>query len=458
MFSTDVDHTFLQQMSIVISVQDQAAAQSSLTKPDVIPDKKVDESSVDDIVIKQQEATVTHPISDFQRQISPLSDDSKSTKDKEEEKMTKCERTLSQTCTQLTSDKADQSCSTAFEDQQRTKNNLQSDLVRNQKVSPPAPCSECMGNSKDDKVESVTEEPAKKRKRMGMCGLTEKERSHFLQISRNVNGQNSRLKVERQIAINKAEIESSLLQSSLLPTPVAVIADPREEEVLHSSQDNATDRPKTAIHMPEEGSVLAPDPTLSNSNPPVMEKEYCLENPNPQEVDCGSSRLTSCDVEVQYVAITPDEKMQDVCGDAVDCEEDKADALSVRTQEGDCSAKLCEAAPSGVSETNDMPGHDNQHCSGAVNTEHPSTMSPDDFLGSGCFDFVSDSQLYNIQLIEEQEIKEKVVEPSGREEDASVLICGLIKELSFLNRTVMAARREIEHLRRGSKKSRNLAR
>ncbi|XP_019744703.1 uncharacterized protein LOC109527306 isoform X3 [Hippocampus comes] len=400
MFSTDVDHTFLQQMSIVISVQDQAAAQSSLTKPDVIPDKKVDESSVDDIVIKQQEATVTHPISDFQRQISPLSDDSKSTKDKEEEKMTKCERTLSQTCTQLTSDKADQSCSTAFEDQQRTKNNLQSDLVRNQKVSPPAPCSECMGNSKDDKVESVTEEPAKKRKRM----------------------------------------------------------DPREEEVLHSSQDNATDRPKTAIHMPEEGSVLAPDPTLSNSNPPVMEKEYCLENPNPQEVDCGSSRLTSCDVEVQYVAITPDEKMQDVCGDAVDCEEDKADALSVRTQEGDCSAKLCEAAPSGVSETNDMPGHDNQHCSGAVNTEHPSTMSPDDFLGSGCFDFVSDSQLYNIQLIEEQEIKEKVVEPSGREEDASVLICGLIKELSFLNRTVMAARREIEHLRRGSKKSRNLAR
>lgn len=230
------------QMSIVISVQDQAAAQSSLTKPDVIPDKKVDKSSVNDIVIKQQEATVTHPSSDFQRQISPLSDDSKSTKDKEEKKMMKCERTLSQTFTQLTSDKADQSCSTALEDQQRTKNNLQSDLVRNQKVSLPAPSSECMGNSKDDKVEAVTEEPAKKRKRMGMCGLTEKERSHFLQISRNVNGQNSRLKVEGQIAINKAEIESSLLQSSLLPIPVAVIADPSEEEVLHSSQDSAAYR------------------------------------------------------------------------------------------------------------------------------------------------------------------------------------------------------------------------
>ncbi|XP_051939285.1 uncharacterized protein LOC127612598 isoform X2 [Hippocampus zosterae] len=435
-------------MSIVISVQEQAAAQSSLTKPDVIPDEKVDESSVNDIVIKQQEATTPHPISDFQRQMSPLSDDSNSTKDKEEEKMS---QTLSQTCTQLTSDKADQSCSTALEDQQRTKNNLQSDLVRNQKVSPPAPSSECMGNSKDDKVEAVTEEPAKKRKRMGMCGLTEKERSHFLQISRNVNGQNSRLKVERQIAFNNADTESSLLQSSLLPTSVAVITDPREEEVLHSSQDSAADRPKTAIDIPEEGSVLAPDP-------PVKEKEYCLENPNPQEVDCGSSSVTSCDVEVQYVAITTDEKMQDVCGDAVDCDEDKADALSVRTQEGDCSAKLCEAAPSGVQETNDMPGHDNQHCSGAVKTEHPSTMSPTDFLGSGCFDFISDSQLYNIQLIEEQEIKERVAEPCGREEDASVLICGLIKELSFLNRTVMAAHREIENLRRGSKKTRNLPR
>ncbi|XP_077426751.1 uncharacterized protein LOC144055034 [Vanacampus margaritifer] len=452
--SADVDHTFQQQVSVIISVKDQAAAQSSLNKPDVISDKKVDESTVNDAVKKQQEATVTHPISHPQLEICPIRDDSKSRKDKEDKMTKKCEQTLTRACTDqhkgfpLTSEEADQSCSASLEDQQRTKNDFQCELVRNQKASQGGPINESMGYSKDDKAEAVAGEPAKKRKRLGMCGLTEKEQSHFLQISKNVN---SRQKVEEQLSTNEVDIKSSLLTPSLLPTPVANIAEPREEKVLHSSHDSAADRPETEVHIPDAPSdgcisvcmpslwdkshaheeVLTLDPIIdTKSDPPAMEKEYHLENPNPKEVDCGSSSTTSSNVEVQCVAITTDEKRHDICGDA-----------------------------SGGSEINGMPGHDDDPSSGAVNTEHPRTMNPTGFLRSGCFDFVTDSQLNNIELIEEEAIKEKVVQPfAGHEKDASALICGLIKELSFLNRSVMAAHREIENIRRGSKNSRSLPR
>ncbi|XP_041696940.2 RNA-binding protein 25 isoform X2 [Coregonus clupeaformis] len=59
-------------------------------------------------------------------------------------------------------------------------------------------------------------------------------------------------------------------------------------------------------------------------------------------------------------------------------------------------------------------------------------------------DYVSDSQLNTITLTEEEE----------GEEDATELVCGLIRELSSLNRVVMATHRELETLRRGNKTAR----
>ncbi|XP_061536182.1 uncharacterized protein LOC133404374 [Phycodurus eques] len=487
--STDVDHTFQQQsplqVSVIISVQDQTTAQSSLIKPEVIPDKKGEESTDNEAVKEQQEATVTHPISDPQLERSPVRDDSKS---KEEEEMTeKYDRALSQTCTDqhqvflLTPEEARQSGSTALEDHQRTKNDLQCDLVRNQKVNQGIPSDESMGDSTEHKTEAMTGEPVKKRKRMGMCGLTEKERSHFLQISKSVNGQTGREKIERQMSNNKADIESSILPPSLLPTPMAGIAGPGEEEVFHSSHEKPVDRPETEVRIPAtpsdgsdivckqsclygkshdhgEGPVPAPDQTIdTNSDPLAMEEEHHFENPNPQEVDCGSSSITFSNLEVHCVAIKIDKKIHDICSDSVDCDEDKANESSANAQQGDGFVKLCEDVTSGDSEKNDMPGDNDEPNPGAVITEYPQTMNTTDLHGSGCFDFVSDSQLNNI-TIEDQAKKDKLVKPSRREEDASGLMCGLIKELSFLNRTVMAAHREIENMRRGSKNSRNLPR
>ncbi|XP_031677853.1 uncharacterized protein si:ch211-286b5.2 isoform X1 [Oncorhynchus kisutch] len=61
-------------------------------------------------------------------------------------------------------------------------------------------------------------------------------------------------------------------------------------------------------------------------------------------------------------------------------------------------------------------------------------------------DDLSDSQLNTITLTEKEE-----EEKEEGHEDATELVCGLIRELSYLNRVVMATHRELESLRRGNK-------
>nr|XP_023696783.1 uncharacterized protein LOC111858863 isoform X1 [Paramormyrops kingsleyae] len=58
--------------------------------------------------------------------------------------------------------------------------------------------------------------------------------------------------------------------------------------------------------------------------------------------------------------------------------------------------------------------------------------------------FLSDSQLNSVALGELERDQ-----PTGKQEDATHLLCGLVTELSTLNRMVMAAHRELESLRRG---------
>ncbi|XP_048103922.1 cyclic nucleotide-gated cation channel beta-1 isoform X1 [Alosa alosa] len=63
---------------------------------------------------------------------------------------------------------------------------------------------------------------------------------------------------------------------------------------------------------------------------------------------------------------------------------------------------------------------------------------------------VSDSQLNDITLNMEME-DQHVPESSRSHKDATELVCGLIRELSSLNRTIMAAHRELESFRRGNR-------
>ncbi|CAL1601889.1 unnamed protein product [Knipowitschia caucasica] len=67
---------------------------------------------------------------------------------------------------------------------------------------------------------------------------------------------------------------------------------------------------------------------------------------------------------------------------------------------------------------------------------------------------VSDSQLNTIDMTVQAEADGSEVSPGGYE-DVTYLVGGLIKELSFLNRTVMATHRELENLHRRGKNTRN---
>ncbi|KAM9769792.1 uncharacterized protein ACNS7B_005779 [Menidia menidia] len=89
-------------------------------------------------------------------------------------------------------------------------------------------------------------------------------------------------------------------------------------------------------------------------------------------------------------------------------------------------------------------------------SEEPAlTGNQDDSHGPGWLDYVSDSQLNTIDLNEQEVVQKQEAAASHQGlEDASELICGLIRELSSLNRTVMVAHRELENLRRTSKASR----
>ncbi|XP_023131026.2 uncharacterized protein si:ch211-286b5.2 [Amphiprion ocellaris] len=120
------------------------------------------------------------------------------------------------------------------------------------------------------------------------------------------------------------------------------------------------------------------------------------------------------------------------------------------------SVELCEAAvtPS-VSERKDNCDPDDELSAGSSTMNAENTQTRDTGSPSGCLDYVSDSQLNTIILIEEKMMEKEQSDSSNSHEDASDLISGLIRELSSLNQTVMAAHRELENLRRGSKNSRS---
>ncbi|XP_077575319.1 uncharacterized protein LOC144198271 isoform X2 [Stigmatopora nigra] len=417
-------------------VQIQEVSDSSLTKLDVIPDQNSEESNVNEVVNEQEEATVSQPISDSQLERSPLRDESKNGKDDEEQKMSgEQDTTESQTSTDqhnvilLAFEEAGP---TAREDKNMTKDDFQSDFKRNQKVVALGNAS--MGDTQEDKA-AVAREICKKRKRMGTYGLTVKERSHFLQMSKRANGQVFE-KFEMQISIHNILSESPFSPPSMLPTSFAGNREVKQEEVLLPSHAN-TVRPETKVQ------ILA---TLSDGRGPMhkpicqiaMEEKHHLKNTSPLKVDSGSPSLTPVDLEVQCVAMTIDKKIYSIC-----------DTSSASTKKEN-AVKLCEAAvaPSGGSERKPALDGDFHPC--AVKTDHSQSMDSTDF--------VSDSKLNKLPIREDQAIKKKTANPLSHDEDGSVLVCGLIKELSYLNRTVMAAHREIENMRRASKNSRNLPR
>lgn len=120
----------------------------------------------------------------------------------------------------------DQSCATAL----NAKEN--SDVERNQQTGPEEPVNVCTEDVNELIKEATAGLPAKKKRRMGMCGLTEKERCHFLLAQKHENGQNRKDKVEKHICDSTAEPAAVGNNSSPSPSsPPSIAADRQNVEL-----------------------------------------------------------------------------------------------------------------------------------------------------------------------------------------------------------------------------------
>ncbi|KAM7008938.1 uncharacterized protein LKV04_000994 [Tautogolabrus adspersus] len=359
--------------------------------------------------------------------------------------------------------------------------------------------------------------PAKKKRRMGTCGLTEKERSHFLQTQKRENGQKEPERVETQIDNNTAdlvaqeEILSTHVLLSSISIPVGSESEQNEAAIkLQSPNCEGDKRADADVYVADttsDGSITVNEPGCSEKScgaeggtepDPEQTADPKLDLPAEEEgeeepmndvtdgsvlVDQSSATASSSNLtknkeaedqgefetvcqEVNGVTMTTrDEKKEELTGDDGNAGGAPAGASSTESQAGgfNCgSVELCEAAvtPGGLEKDDSCePEDDPRGGPSTVDAELPLTRDTSDPFGPGCLDYVSDSQLNTISLTEEEltEREDALAFPDFQE-DASDLICGLIRELSSLNRKVMATHRQLESLRRCTKSSRSSTR
>ncbi|XP_043970261.1 uncharacterized protein si:ch211-286b5.2 isoform X1 [Gambusia affinis] len=353
-----------------------------------------------------------------------------------------------------------------------------------------------------DVKESAAGLPAKKKRRMGMCGLTEKERSHFLQAQQRESVEDGAGKAVCDETADSLASEDDVPPNHLHSTPPHASADVREEREEEPQPDDH--QAETEVHS----SVTDTDETTTARNPGCSEERDSeakdgsltdpelngntesiqlaqegegkhLENPQPPKVKDAAlapeiQTKTEEDLSPReqknslhaFIAKQQEESDADAarpqtCSANGTTDESKLEVTDSGGEEGASSAATqsaesnCEAslAPTAQQMSNSCDPNDDDADAAVpsvVHTERAPTRNPENLSGSGVLDDVSDSQLNTIVLIEEMK---EGPDPSGHLEDATELICGLIRELSSLNRKVMVAHRELENLRRKPSRS-----
>ncbi|XP_070842210.1 uncharacterized protein [Chaetodon trifascialis] len=511
-----VDATLLQchqpppQESAMISAQQpQAAEQSCLTKQDPTTEEEhggsTNVSSKNVMVVAlevQEETTVTSPNNDCKIGVFRVTNNEAkhSGKGKEEITTEDCNRSPCQTCNDQL--QGDGFCATALEEQLCAKENSLCNLERNQEPSHEERSSVYMTDVKDVRQEAAAGLPAKKKRRMGMCGLTEKERSHFLQTQKRENSQNGPKRADKQICNNTADLvaQEEIISSPQLPFSLPVLTEQEKAEMtLQSSHCGGDDRAQTEVCIAvttSNGTTTVCDPGYAKGESgeaegdmvPALEQtggtksdpsaeEELLGNPEQQELDGHTA---------ESMADKPQEQMKDG-GDGSEVadqsptisfysnpmeteDQDAMEAAPVqenaiirmrdeKTGELTCDDEDGDGAEAGASSTDSRSGGLScgyvELCEAAVSPGGSERKDSTDPFGSGHLDYVSDSQLNAIALSEEGVMEREEDLGSSHYHDATDLVCGLIRELSSLNRTVMATHRVLENLRRSSKSSRS---
>ncbi|XP_054866107.1 uncharacterized protein LOC129348772 [Amphiprion ocellaris] len=101
-------------------------------------------------------------------------------------------------------------------------------LEENQETNHSKPSTMCMNDGKELTKEAAAVLPAKKKRRMGMCGLPERERSQFLLIQKRESGPNGMERVEKEICNNITDpvaLDENKSSPPLPPSPVFIPAE-----------------------------------------------------------------------------------------------------------------------------------------------------------------------------------------------------------------------------------------
>ncbi|XP_041837871.1 uncharacterized protein LOC121637708 isoform X2 [Melanotaenia boesemani] len=358
------------------------------------------------------------------------------------------------------SEDAAESCAAALENQVDGEEN--SSLERNQDISK----DQSSTISLNDVKEPAVALPAKKKRRMGMCGLTEKKWSQFLQAQKHENGLNRGEKVENLIHNETADfmILEEDSSSTLPPSPLCIkagcITDQSEAELkLQSGPCGENDRVETEIHFTvttsdgtgtsEVDTVSVTEPTANPESCQLVEKdeeEGLVENLDMPElkeptaenlaemcktqikkmeegpteahlssaITCHRSQKEEPNNQNAVKAALPqmigttvtDDRKEEVTG-AANC-----NAADTKSRGPNCdSVELCEAAVTpGVPEKENNCDLDEPAVgTTTVNAEHTQTRNPDDTFGSGCIDYVSDSQLNTIILKTQKSLRQALL-------------------------------------------------
>lgn len=231
----------LQKCAMIIDQQDEAEQQSSLTKQHGSSSEKETEATneaeniylTNMAVTEEGKATVTNPINDSHLEhLNKHSDDDTNMvkKNKEENAADECKRSPDQTdidqlhVLMLVSEDSDGSSATALKNLERKQKNSQEDI------------SEI--DVKQNTKESEAGLPAKKKQRMGVCGLTEKERRQILLIQNRGTGEKG---IERGEICNDTA-EPVIISPSVSIPGNSITEQSQAEPRLQSSHCGENDR------------------------------------------------------------------------------------------------------------------------------------------------------------------------------------------------------------------------
>lgn len=211
----------MQECAPVTNQLNQTEEQSYLNKPD----DSIEETRAEKVVKASEGQEINSTTTINSDAVGPqgfiMNPENDTNKDgKEEINPQDASRSPPQTYTDqvITSEESDQTCATTLKEQLDAKKNSQRHLQRNDKTSQEEPSNVCMAEDGEVTKESTVGLPARKKRRMGMCGLTEKERCHFLQTQKRENGQIGAERIEKQFHNNTADLVAQ--EQIISPDPV----------------------------------------------------------------------------------------------------------------------------------------------------------------------------------------------------------------------------------------------